>query len=167
MSKSDSVRYSRGGDQFHYLWAARRCLRLLSPTSGLVAISIEGASKKESATGESQEAGEELIDVGEYYGSEAVETATLIRYIQLKHSTQHADEPWPPSGLKKLCEGLLRDTNESSQRVRGLAKPPIFLAPDARGRFAYSVDIFARLRCMIVWAPLMRRRYSSIFALIP
>jgi hypothetical protein len=85
MSKSDSVRYSRDGDQFHYLWAARRCLRLLSPTSGLVAISIEGASENESASGESLEAGEELIDVGEYYGSEDIKTATLIRYIQLKH----------------------------------------------------------------------------------
>jgi hypothetical protein len=63
MSDNISVRASRDGDQFHYLWAARRCLRLLSATSGLVAITIEGASPSESSTGNAVEAGEELIDV--------------------------------------------------------------------------------------------------------
>jgi len=121
MSKSDLVRFSRDGDQFHYLWAARRCLLLLSPTSGLVAISIEGASEKESATGESLEAGEELIDVGEYYGSEAVETATLIRYIQLKHSTQRTHEPWPPSGLEKTLRGFANRYIDLEQRLGGEA----------------------------------------------
>ena len=38
------VRPSREGDQFHYVWAARRSLRLLLPSSGLVAVTIEGAS---------------------------------------------------------------------------------------------------------------------------
>lgn len=117
MSKSDSVRYSRDGDQFHYLWAARRCLRLLSPTSGLVAISIEGASENESASGESLEAGEELIDVGEYYGSEDIKTATLIRYIQLKHSTKHANEPWTPSGLEKTLRGFANRFISLEQRL--------------------------------------------------
>lgn len=121
MSKSDSVRFSRDGDQFHYLWAARRCLLLLSPTSGLVAVSIEGASEKESATDESLEAGEELIDVGEYYGSEAVETAALIRYIQLKHSTQRTHEPWPPSGLEKTLRGFANRYIDLEQRLGGEA----------------------------------------------
>ncbi|WP_205504627.1 hypothetical protein [Rufibacter psychrotolerans] len=102
MSNSDLVRFSRDGDQFHYLWASRRCLQLLSPSSGLVAISIEGPSASETPL----EEGEELIDVGEYYGSENIETATLIKYIQLKHSTQTPDEPWQPSGLKKTIEGF-------------------------------------------------------------
>src|SRR5207245_361169 len=106
MSNSDLVRFSRNGDQFHYLWAVRRCLLLLSPTSDLVAVSIEGASTAENAPGESLDAGEELIDVGEYYGSEAVEKATLIRYVQLKHSTQRAGEPWTASGLEKTLRGF-------------------------------------------------------------
>ena len=46
------------------------------------------------------EDGEEIIDVGEYFGSEDVTLATLVRYIQLKHSTLHADEAWTPSGLE-------------------------------------------------------------------
>jgi hypothetical protein len=76
-------------------------LRLLLPSSGLVAVTIEGASSFEFPNGESVEAGEELIDVGEYYESQDVTQATLVKYIQLKHSTLHANEPWPPSGLEK------------------------------------------------------------------
>src|SRR5437763_16925084 len=93
-ARSDSilVRASRDGDQFHYSWAARRCLRLLSPSSGLVAVTIEAASSVEFPNGEAVEAGEELIDVGEYYGSEDITQATLVRYIQLKHSTLHAND---------------------------------------------------------------------------
>jgi hypothetical protein len=108
MSNSTKVRFSREGDQFHYLWAARRCLRLLSPTSGLVAISIEGASAKERGQGESVDAGEEVIDVAEYYGSEEIKKAALIRYIQLKHSTQSSTEAWTPSGLGKTLTGLAK-----------------------------------------------------------
>ena len=72
MSSNYVVRSSRDGDQFHYLWAARRCLRLLSATDGLTAITIEGSSPQEIQTGESVEAGEEQIDVGEYYGGEKI-----------------------------------------------------------------------------------------------
>ena len=73
MSDSLKVRASRDGDQFHYLWAARRCLRLLSSKDGLVAISIEDPPAQETAPGESLDAGVEQIDVAEYYGSEDVE----------------------------------------------------------------------------------------------
>ena len=86
------VRASRDGDQFQYLWAARRCFRLLSPSTGLVAVTIEGASSIKFPAGEAVAAGEELIDVGEYYGSQDVTQATLVRYIQLKHSTLHAND---------------------------------------------------------------------------
>lgn len=47
MSDSLLVRTSRDGDQFHYLWATRRALRLLKPQSTLVALTIEGASTTE------------------------------------------------------------------------------------------------------------------------
>jgi len=105
-NNSELVRFSRDGDQFHYLWAARRCLLLLSPTSGLVAVSIEGASKAENAPGKSLNTGEELIDVAEYYGNEVIEKASCVRYIQLKHSTKHADKPWTASGLEKTLRGF-------------------------------------------------------------
>lgn len=69
MSDSRLVRASRDGDQFHYAWAARRCLKMLLPQSNLVAVSVEGASGNESDdASQIIEAGEEIIDIGEYYG---------------------------------------------------------------------------------------------------
>ncbi|MHB8392694.1 MAG: hypothetical protein ACYDBH_24460, partial [Acidobacteriaceae bacterium] len=58
------------------------------------------------ATADRITTGEELIDVGEYYGSENLEHATQIRYIQLKHSTLRVDEAWMPSGLEKTLKGF-------------------------------------------------------------
>ena len=101
MSETNLVRPSRDGDQFHYTWAARRCLLLLSPTASLKAVTIEGASPLETDAEDRITTGEELIDVGEYYGSENLEQASLIRYIQLKHSTLRVDEAWSPSGLER------------------------------------------------------------------
>jgi hypothetical protein len=92
MSKTNLVRRSRDGDQFHYLWPARRCLRLLSADSGLVAVSIEGPSPDEQPGSAPTEAGEELIDIAEYVGSEDIKQARAVRYMQLKHSTLHATE---------------------------------------------------------------------------
>lgn len=106
MSKTNLVRASRDGDQFHYLWAARRCLLLISPTASLKAITIEGPSLSETDAEEHVTAGEELIDVGEYYGSESLEEATLIRYIQVKHSTVRTDKAWTPSELEKTFRGF-------------------------------------------------------------
>lgn len=104
MSNTDLVRASRDGDQFHYVWAARRCLLLLSPTADLKAVTIEGPSLRE-GTGQIKD-GEELVDVGEYYGSEHIEQASRIRYVQIKHSTHQVDEHWLPSGLEKTINGF-------------------------------------------------------------
>lgn len=106
MSGTDLVRYSRDGDQFHYLWAARRCLLLLSHNSSLKAITIEGASPSEASNANHITTGEELIDIGEYYGSENLEQSSLIRYIQLKHSTVRTDTAWTPSELEKTLKGF-------------------------------------------------------------
>jgi hypothetical protein len=76
------------------------------PQSGLVAVTIEGASPGELGTTEAVEAGEELIDIAEYYGSTAIERATLVRYMQLKHSTLRCDDAWQPSGLEKTIQGF-------------------------------------------------------------
>jgi hypothetical protein len=104
MAKQGSVGPSRSGDQFHYQWAARQCLGLLGATDGLVAVTIEGASLDEGDA--STSVGDEVIDVGLYCGSEDVVAATSIRYMQLKHSSKHAHEPWKASGLKGTIEGF-------------------------------------------------------------
>lgn len=106
MSETKLVRASRDGDQFHYLWAARRCLRLLAPSSDLTAITIEGASHQEIDGKSAVEEGDEKIDIAEYYASETLEHATLVRYMQLKHSTLRASEHWTPSELGETLKAF-------------------------------------------------------------
>jgi len=104
--KSDIVRFSRAGDQFHYRWAARRCLALLDPASELACITIEGISSDESEV-EYTESGEEVVDVAEYYGGSSIKRAKKISYHQLKHSYK-TDESWTLSGLSKTLEGFFK-----------------------------------------------------------
>jgi hypothetical protein len=105
MPSTNLVRPSRDGDQFHYLWAARRCLLLLEPGTDLVAITIEGASPAETSSAASH-GGEDVIDVAEYHGDQSLAKATNVRYRQLKHSTRHAAEAWTASGLEKTFIGF-------------------------------------------------------------
>lgn len=104
MGNADLVRASRDGDQFHYLWAARKALLLLNPLSGLHTLTIEGPSKSEFI--EEVEDGEEIVDVGEYYTSNHFCAASKIIYTQLKHSTLHAQTPFEPSKLRNTIEGF-------------------------------------------------------------
>lgn len=104
MAKQGSVGPSRSGDQFHYQWAAPQCLGLLAGAYGLVAVAIEGASLNKGDA--STSVGDEVIDVGLYYGSEDVTAAMSIRYVQLKHSARQALDPWTASGLKGTIEGF-------------------------------------------------------------
>ncbi len=115
MTSTNLVRPSRDGDQFHYLWAARRCLKLLL-NGDLVAVSIEGISLREHPEKAQITEGEELIDVAEYFGSEDLSKAKLVRYLQLKHSTLHASKPWTASGLEKTITGFSKRYVELSKR---------------------------------------------------
>jgi hypothetical protein len=117
--KNRRVRASRDGDQFHYLWAARRCLHLISPAGDLIAVAIEGASTFESPNGQALEKGDEVIDVAEYYGSEELTNAAKIRYTQLKHSTHRATEPWTFSGLHNAVTGFAEKFKEIKARADG------------------------------------------------
>ena len=108
------VRPSRDGDQFHYLWAARRCLSLLSPQTSLVGISIEGSSPNELQPIAAPLAGEELLDIAEYYGDEDVSRAQQVRYMQLKHSTR-------PRRRGLDCKRPSKDTN----RLLGSIQRPL------------------------------------------
>lgn len=106
-TKSDLVRFSRAGDQFHYLWAARRCLGLLSGATGLDLVSIEGLSSSEGLD-ELDESGAEIVDVAEYYEGHDPSTCSKIDYHQLKHSTVNIDKPWTLSGFEKTLAGFYK-----------------------------------------------------------
>lgn len=111
MGYTDKVRASRDGDQFHYLWAARKALLLLNPLSGLHTLTIEGPSKSEFT--EEVEEGEEIVDVGEYYTSNHFSDASKIIYTQLKHTTFRTEKSFDPSELRNTIEGF-------SKRYRSL-----------------------------------------------
>ena len=127
MARHELVRPSRDGDQFHYHWAARQCLALLPGTSDLIAVSIEGASKDEGDGGAQD--GDELIDVGLYYGTEEIKSARLVRYIQLKHSTRQALVPWTASGLQATILGFAQRYAELRER---------FSAPELEGKIRFE-----------------------------
>ncbi len=121
MGEQELVRPSRDGDQFHYHWAARHCLALLPGSGDLVAVSIEGASVAEGEA--AVDDGDELIDVGLYYGSEVLKDARLAHYVQLKHSTRHAGKPWTASGIGKTLTGFAKRYAELALKLpAGTAK---------------------------------------------
>jgi len=97
---TDLVRTSRDGDQFHYFWAARRSLQLLDPGGDLVRLVVEGSEE-----GSPDDASEQVIDLAEYYKA----TASLtVSYLQMKHSTEHADDPWTASFVRKTVLGFAK-----------------------------------------------------------
>lgn len=112
---NDSVRASRDGDQFHYQWAARKCLLLLSPNTDLVAVTIEGPSKNESNAPQDAIAGTSTIDVGLYYGSEDLARASRVRYVQLKHSSSNSDAI-TGSFLRSTLDGFAKRYSALVQR---------------------------------------------------
>ena len=91
------VSYSRAGDVFHYRWAARRCLKLIQPTSNMEMVVIEGSQ-------ESKKAGEYVIDVSEYYKHDDLKRS--IEYYQLKHTSVQQNKPFTLSGLKDTIIGF-------------------------------------------------------------
>ena len=105
MSDSLLVRTSRDGDQFHYLWAARRALRLLKPQSTLVALTIEGASTTEMGSQPVVEDGEELIDIAEYYGSNELATATTVKAFNAALRYSISPE-WVTKNHRRFCHSL-------------------------------------------------------------
>lgn len=112
---AEGVRASRTGDRYHYFWASRRALKLLDIDADLEVISIEGARDGEAPPGE------EIIDVGEYYGGSTIGDCLRMRCIQLKHSTVRVDVPITSSELENTLAkfaGIYRDAAENGQHTK-------------------------------------------------
>ncbi len=103
---NELVSFSRAGDVFHYRWAARRCLKLIQPTSNLESVIIEGSKEPKKA------GGEYVIDVAEYYEDGATKR---IEYYQLKHTTVQGNKPFTISGLKGTIEGFSKRYQQHSK----------------------------------------------------
>lgn len=123
MTETRSVGPSRDGDQFHYHWAARRALRLLQPGTDLTAIAVEGASPDDTETGKY----DEVIDISEYYGSSRLADATMVKYIQLKHSTLYPDEEQTVSALSKTLRGFAGKYTKIKKELPGVEKDASFI----------------------------------------
>lgn len=100
---TDLVRPSRDGDQYHYARGARLCLEMLLPDSELKSVTIEGTSDEDDIS-----AGEEVIDLGLYYGSSNPANASRVAYRQFKHSSRHANDEMTASALKKTLIGFAK-----------------------------------------------------------
>jgi hypothetical protein len=74
--------------------------------------------------------GEYVVDIAEYYGDAAPDKASKIVYRQLKHSTEHPDQPWPVSGLSATVGARPRrcpapcPEKETMGFIRQHASPP-------------------------------------------
>ena len=142
--KSDTVRYSRAGDQFHYRWAARRCLGLLDPRSELVCITIEGVSSDESPNNDAG-TGEEVVDVAEYYGDSTIKHAKKISYHQLKHS--YVGQHWTLSALRKTLTGFFKRFKIFKQEAEDVAQQTVDFTFTTNRRVAKDVhDLLGRIR---------------------
>src|SRR3990172_6958711 len=103
---NELVKDSRKGDVFHYLWAARRCLKLINPKSPLKCVVIEGSK-------ESTLVGEYVIDVAEYMVSND-SGKEKVTYFQLKHSTKRVNQHFILSDLKDTIEGFAKSFKKLS-----------------------------------------------------
>jgi hypothetical protein len=90
------------------------------PGASLVAVSIEGPSLQEFPEDAGIDAGEQVIDIAEYYGSEQAAEADAVIYRQLKHSTVQVAEPWTMSGMKRTLAGFAQRFESFKARDSGL-----------------------------------------------
>jgi len=112
---ADINRFAKDGDEFHYAWGACQCLELLSFSGSLLAVTVEGPSPAEARAAE--ERGEQIIDIGLYYGSEDPAKARALKYAQLKHSTVRVAQPWTLSELKPTLAAFADRYREISKLV--------------------------------------------------
>lgn len=95
------ARESNAGDDFHLIWAARRCLSLLQPDSELQAIGLEGPDPTEARLID-PDGGKLLgIDLAEYYGGNDMFSAKKVVFSQLKYSTRQPKKNWTGANLSK------------------------------------------------------------------
>ena len=121
---ADLIRPSRDGDQFHYLWAARRCLALLLATTDLVGIRVEGASADEPRSGSSTLAADAAIDIAQYYGDTESGRAQRVRYFAPQAldtlSRQRLDGHGSEDDLEAFAEKYGAVLQQSQRQLRAL-----------------------------------------------
>jgi hypothetical protein len=108
---TDSLRASRAGDRFHYLWAARRCLVMLQPSTALRAVYVE-------CSPEPTAAGERVIDVAEEWDTGS-NGHVIFKHFQLKHSVNRIGSPAPFSEVAPTIKQFAQRFREPLQSQQG------------------------------------------------
>ncbi|MEW2009552.1 hypothetical protein AB0300_08795 [Microbacterium sp. NPDC078814] len=94
MARVDLLAPSRAGDKFHYYWAARKALELLSAGTDRTEIVVEGRAPSDRQTD-----ADEVIDVAEYFESDSQQR---VIYSQLKHSSRRLSTEWSLSDFEDV-----------------------------------------------------------------
>jgi hypothetical protein len=110
------ARGSNAGDDFHELWALRRCLNLLRPDADLSGLTVEGLSAEdEHGTPADTWDG---VDSALYFNGDSVASAERIEIIQFKYSAADPDAPWT---IARLVRSSAKKTNNSVVRRLAVA----------------------------------------------
>ncbi|MCT4563574.1 MAG: hypothetical protein N4A68_04570 [Maledivibacter sp.] len=99
MKEMTGARESNAGDDFHFIWSAKKALKLLEPHTDFEALCVEGPNIEDSIVFEDDGNALLSIDVAEYFGGRKYKDATKVIFSQLKYSTRHGDLPWTFSSL--------------------------------------------------------------------
>lgn len=103
---------SNAGDDFHFVWAARRALQLIRPGTTLQLVKIEGVTPRDLALAQTIDPEDAFlgVDMTEYHGGTDFRTASHVIVSQLKYSVWNADKPW-------TIARLLRSLNPHQPRA--------------------------------------------------
>jgi len=116
MMETTGARESNAGDDFHFIWVAKRTLKLFEPNTEFSAITVEGPSEEECMIFEDDDTPILSIDIAEYYGGKNIIDANKVVFSQLKYSTRHGNQSWT---LSKLSAAT--NTKENNSVIRRLA----------------------------------------------
>lgn len=75
ISETTGARESNAGDDFHFIWAAKRTLKLFEPNTDFSAITVERPSIDECIIFEDNDTSILSIDIAEYYGGKNIVNA--------------------------------------------------------------------------------------------
>jgi len=115
MKEMPGARESNAGDDFHFIWSAKKALHLLEPHTDFEALCVEGPNIEDSIIFEDDGNTLLSIDVAEYFGGKKYEDATQIIFSQLKYSTRHGNLPWTLSSLSATTN--VKKDNSIIQRL--------------------------------------------------
>lgn len=142
----DKARASKGGNEYHEIWAARTCLGLISNDAGFEALAIEGLSPEDDADVDS--AATEIADVVLYYGASTFAEANREEVLQLKHSSADAGTPITASFLTKTIRKFAQHnaTRQAQFGVQAVSEKLYFGFVTNRPARESLLEAFALLR---------------------